>query len=202
MTIYLWMLPLLLERDDTMWRRVVDLWWSFPFAWSFPCSASLVVMSFLLPRLHPSFLIFLSCHLSILRSHHFFGPFTSPFVLCLNDLFSQMISYWWRLIRSVDQDLSLHLAFLWIIWWDDDVTSCMFLSRQPLFDFCWLLVDEMLFIGAADLSSSIHDEWVVSSFHKVIGVHHVPCFIFNLNLSRDLPKLNWEFPTGVSPKNI
>ena len=87
------------------------------FAWSFPCSASLVVMSFLLPRLHPSFLIFLSCHLSILRSHHFFGPFTiSPFVLCLNDLFSQMISCWWGLIRSIDQDLSLHLAFLCIIW--------------------------------------------------------------------------------------
>ena len=156
-------------------------------------------MSFLFPRSHISFLILLSCHHSTLRSHHFVGPSTSPFVLCLNDLFSQMISCWWELIRSVDQDLSLHLAFLCIIWWDEDVTSCMFFSRQPLFDFCWLLVDEMLFIGAVDLSSSIHDEWAVSSFHKVIGVHHVPCFIFDLNSSRDLPKFNWEFPAGVSP---
>ena len=145
----------------------------------------------LLPRLHPSFLILLSCHLSTLRSHHFARPSASPFVLCLNDLFSQMISYWWGLIRSVDQDLSLHLAFLCISNLGyEDATSCMFFSRQPLFDFRWLLVDEMLFIGAADLSSSIHDEWAVYSFHKVIGVHHVPCFIFDLNSSRDLPKLN------------
>jgi hypothetical protein len=168
------------------------------FAWSFPCSASLIVISFLLPRLHPSFLIILSCHLSTLRSCHFVGPSSLPFVLCLNDLFSQMISCWWGLIRPVDQDLSLHLAFLCIIWWDEDVTSCIFFSRQPLFDFHWLLVDEMLFIGACRLEF-IHDKWDVSSFHKVIGVHHVPCFIFDLNLSHDLPKLNWEFPIGVSP---
>ena len=68
MTIYLMMLPSSLEHDDTIWRRVDDSWWSFPFAWSFPCSASLTVMSFLLPRLHHSFLILLSCHLSALRS--------------------------------------------------------------------------------------------------------------------------------------
>ena len=86
------------------------------FAWSFSCSASLTVMSFLLPRLHHSFLILLSCHLSTLRSCHFVGPSVSPFVLCLNDLFSQMISCWWGLIRSIDQDHSLHLAFLCIIW--------------------------------------------------------------------------------------
>ena len=86
------------------------------FTWSFPYSSSLIVISFLLPRLHPSFLILLSCHLSTLRSCHFVGPSVSPFVLCLNDLFSQMISYWWGLIRSIDQDLSLHLAFLCIIW--------------------------------------------------------------------------------------
>ena len=169
------------------------------FAWSFPYLASLTVISFLLPRLHPSFLILLSCHLSTLWSCHFVGPSASPFVLCPNHLFSQMISCWWGLMRSVDQDLSLHLAFLYIIWWDEDVTSCMFFSRQPLFDFRWLLVDEMLFIRVAYLSSSIHDEWAVSSFHKVIGVHHVSCFILDLNLSHDLPILNWEFSTGVSP---
>ena len=169
------------------------------FTWSFPCSASLTVMSFLLPRLHPFFLILLLCHLFSLWSCHLVGPSASLIILCLNDLFSQMISYWWGLIRSIDQDLSLHLAFLCIIWWDEDVTSCMFFSRQPLFDFRWFLVDKMLFIRATNLSSSIHDEWAVSSFHKVIGVRHVPCFIFDLNLSRDLPKLNWEFSTGVSP---
>ena len=152
---------------------------------------------FLVRRLHPSFLILLSCHLSTLRSCHFVGPSASPFVLCINDLFSQMISCWWGLIRSVDQDLSLHLAFLCIIWWDEDVTSCMFFSRQPLFDFRWFLVDEMLFIGATDLSSSIHDLWAVSSFHKVIRVHHVPCFISDLNSCHDLTKLNWEFSVGV-----
>ena len=43
------------------------------FVWSFPCSASLTVMSFLLPRLHHSFLILLSCHLSTLQSCHFVG---------------------------------------------------------------------------------------------------------------------------------
>ena len=41
MTIYLRMLPLSLERDDTMWRRVDDSWWSFLFAWCFPFLASL-----------------------------------------------------------------------------------------------------------------------------------------------------------------
>ena len=75
-----------------------------------------LLMSFLSPRLHPFFLILLSCHLSTLRSCHFIGPSTPPFVLCLNDLFSQMIFCWWGLIRSVDQDLSVHLAFLCIIW--------------------------------------------------------------------------------------
>ena len=37
MIIYLRMLPLSLERDDTIWRRIDDSGWSFPFAWSFPC---------------------------------------------------------------------------------------------------------------------------------------------------------------------
>jgi hypothetical protein len=120
-------------------------------------------MSFLLPRLHPSFLIILSCHLSTLQSWHFVGPSASPFVLCLNDLFSQMISCWWGLIRPIYQDLSLHLAFLCIIWWDGDVTSCMFFSRQPLFDFCWLLVDEMLFIGACRLEF-LHPWWMSCVF--------------------------------------
>jgi hypothetical protein len=154
-------------------------------------------MSFLLPRLHPSFLILLSCHLSTLRSRYFVGPSISPFVLCLNYLFSQKISCWWWLIRSVDQDLSLHLVFFASSDpGDEDATSCMFFSRQPLFDFCWFLVDKILFIGAIDLSSSIHDERAVSSIlnemclHCAIGVHHVPCFIFDLNSSHDLPKLN------------
>ena len=107
------MLPSSLKRDDTTWWMVDDsLYGPSLFARSFPCPASLIVMSFLLP----SFLILLSCHLSTLQSCHFVGPFASPFVLCLNDLFSQMISCWWGLIRSVDQDLSLHLAFLCIIW--------------------------------------------------------------------------------------
>ena len=115
MTIYLRMLPLSLKHDDTTWGMVDDSWYGPSlFAWSFSCSASLTVMSFLLPRLHPSFLILLSCHLSTLRS--FVGPSASPFVWWFNDLFSQMISYWWGLIRSVDQDLSLHLAFHGIIW--------------------------------------------------------------------------------------
>ena len=48
-------------------------------------------------------------------------------------------------------------------------------------------------------SSAIHDEWVVSSLCNVIGVHYVPCFISDLNSSRDLPKLIWEFPVGGSP---
>ena len=117
MTIYLRMLPSSLKHDDTTWWMVDDSWYGpFLFAWSFPCSASLTVMSFLLPRLHPSFLLLWSCHLSTLRSRHFTRPSASPFVLFLNDLFSQMITCWWGLIRSVVQDLSLHLAFLCIIW--------------------------------------------------------------------------------------
>ena len=47
-------------------------------------------------------------------------------------------------------------------------------------------------------SSFIYDEWAVSSLRHVIGVHHVPCFISDLNSSHDLPKLNSEFPVGVS----
>ena len=69
MTIYLRMLPLPLERDDTIWRRIDGSWWSFPFAWSFPCLASLTTWAeFFVPRLHPFFLIPLLCHLSTLRS--------------------------------------------------------------------------------------------------------------------------------------
>jgi hypothetical protein len=110
------MLPSSLKRDDTTRRMVDDSWWSFPFCLKFflVWLASQLWASYCI--LHPSFLILLSCHLSTLRYCHFVGPSTSPFVLCLNDLFSQMISYWWGLIRSVDQDLFLHLAFLCIIW--------------------------------------------------------------------------------------
>ena len=157
MIIYLRMLPSSLKHDDTTWWMVDDSWWSFHFiAWSFPCSASLTVMSFLLPRLHPFFLILLSCHLSTLWSCYFVGPSALPFVLYLNDLFSQMISCWWGLFRSVDQDLSLHLAFLCIVrsrrqgWGRLHV-----LLSLTLLDSCWFLVDEIIFIGAADLSSSM-----------------------------------------------
>ena len=155
-------------------------------------------MSFLFPRLHSFFLILLSCHLSTLRSRHFVGPSASLFILCLNDLFSQMISCWWGLIRFVDQDLSLHLAFLCIIWsrrWGCDKLH-VFLSSTSL----WF----SLILGwqdAAHWSCGLEflHPWAVSSFHKVIGVHHVPCSIFDLNSSHDLPKLNWEFSAGVSP---
>ena len=96
-------------------------------------------MSFLFPRLHPSFLVLLLCHLFALWS----------------------------------------LTFRWI-----------FRSTH-----CFMALAFFLFVPWI---SSIHVEWVVSSFHKVIGVHHVPCFIFDLNSSHDLPKLIWEFPVGVS----
>jgi hypothetical protein len=114
-------------------------------------------MSFLSPSLHPLFLILLSCHLSALWSCHSIGPSISPFVLCLNDLFSQMISYWWGLIRSVDQDLPLHLAFLYIIWsrrWECNKLHVLLLSTSLWFSLIFDWRD--LFIGATDLSSSIH----------------------------------------------
>jgi hypothetical protein len=55
----------------------------------------------------------------------------------------------------------------------------------------WMLFDTY--------SSFIHVEWVVYSLRNVTGAHHVPYFISDLILSRDLPKLNWEFHIGVSP---
>ena len=133
MIIYLRILPLSLKHDNTIWLRVDDSWWSFPFAWIFLvrlASHLELFMSFLSPRLHPFFLILLSCHLFALWSWHLVGPSAPLAVLC---------------------------------------------------------------------SSSIHDEWAVSSLCNVIGVCHVPCFISDLDSSRDLPKLNWEFPAGVSP---
>ena len=109
-------------------------------------------MSFLSSRLHPFFLILLSCHVFPLWSLTFFWTYRFVRPLPMSECF-YCRSYFMPLV-----------FFLFVPW-----------------------------------SFSIYVEWVVSSFHKVIGVHHVPCFISDLNSSRDLPKLNWEFSAGVSP---
>jgi hypothetical protein len=56
LTIYLEILPLSLEHDGTMWQRFADLWWSFPFSWSFPSSHLELITNILSPSLN-SFLI-------------------------------------------------------------------------------------------------------------------------------------------------
>ena len=136
-------------------------------------------MDFLFPRLPPFCLILLSCHLSTLRSHQLVGPSTSPFVLCLKPWFC--FNKW----SPVGE------GFL-VCWF-----SCP-LPMSECFDCRSYFMTDIFFLFVP-WSSSIHVESAMSSFHKVIGVHHVPCFIFDLNSSRDLPKLNWEFLTGVNP---
>ena len=84
--------------------------------------------------------------------------------------------------------------------------SCLLNCILSFSFFChaiFLLFDLWHFVGPfapliISCSSSIHDEWVVSSLRNVIRVRHVPCFTSDLNSSRDLPKWNWEFPVGVS----
>jgi hypothetical protein len=154
-------------------------------------------MSFLLPRLHPSFLILLSCHLSTLRSRYFVGPSISPFVLCLNYLFSQKISCWWGLIRSIDQDLSLHLVFFCIIWsrrWGCDKLHVLLSSTSLWFSLIfgwWDTVHwsyRLEFLYPWWTSYVIHIEWVVSSLRNWSS----SCALLHpdLNSSHDLPKLN------------
>jgi hypothetical protein len=127
MTIYLRVLPLSLERDETILWRINDLWWSFPFAWNFPCSASLAawaVHKLLVSKIAP----FLS------------HPLVMP-------------------------------------------------------SFCFLMFYTLLDLP---LHSLFHAAFLLPSLCKVIGVRHMPFFISDLNSSRDLPRLNWEFPIGVS----
>ena len=93
--------------------------------------------------------------------------------------------------------LSCHLFALWsltICW------TCWFVHPLPMSEcfYCRSCFMTLIFFHFVPWSSSIRVEWTVSSFCKVIGVHHVPCFISNLNSSCDLPKLNWVFPIGVS----
>ena len=109
-------------------------------------------MSFLSPRLHPFFLILLSCNLFPLWS----------------------------------------LTFCWTYW---------FVRPLPMSEcfYCRSCFMAFVFFLFVPWSSSIHAEWTVPSLRKVIGVHHVPCFISDLNSSCDLPKLIWVFPIGVSP---
>ena len=160
-------------------------------------------MSFLFPRLHHFFLILLSYHLFALRSCHFVGPSASLIVLCLKLWFVSTNDF--LMVRAydfkfVEHDLPLLSACLhpfeskrWGCRWLYVVLLSTFL------DLCRFFIDERLFIGAAESISSIHDEWVVSSLRKVIGVHHVPCFISDWIHLMTYPIWIWEFPACVSP---
>ena len=115
MTIYLWMLPLSLERDDTIWRRVDDSWYSFPFAWSFPCLASLAswaVHELLISYIAPFFLILLSCHLFALWSLTFCWAF------CLTHCFMPRILIFASindfLLARTFGSIDLLVHFLWV----------------------------------------------------------------------------------------
>jgi hypothetical protein len=88
MTIYLRMLPLSLEHEDTTWRRVDDSWWSFP---SYLKLSLLELFMRFLSRLHPLFLILLSCHTFDLWSLTFLLDLPPHSFLCLQWISGQHI---------------------------------------------------------------------------------------------------------------
>ena len=160
MTIYIRMLPSSLKHDDTTWRMVDDSWWSIPFylkfsLFGYPHSYELLV-SYIAPLSFSSFChaIFLLFDLVILLDL----PPHSLFYASNLDLFPWMISF-----------ESRRWGHRWLY----------VLLLSTFLDLHWFLIDERLFIGAAESISSIHNEWVMSSLRKVIGVHHVPCFIYD-----------------------
>jgi hypothetical protein len=114
MTIYLRMLSLSLEYDDTIWRRVDDSWWFFPFLFEvflIRLVSYLELFMNFLSRLHPFFLILLLCHLSALWSFDTLLdlPPHSLFYAVLSSAFF-MQSYW-----SLSY-VFLHPRFKFILW--------------------------------------------------------------------------------------
>ena len=114
MTIYLRILPLSLERDNTMWRRVDDLWWSFPFAWSFPCLASLAILSCSWASCFLACTLSLStfCHAIFLLFDlwHFVGPSASLIISC-----SLLICFHkWSSVGEGFGSIDLFFHFWWV----------------------------------------------------------------------------------------
>jgi hypothetical protein len=170
--------PLSLEHDDTIGLRIDNSWLSFSFCLKFflvrLASQLEPFMSFLFPILHPSFLsfchtIFLLFDLVILLDL----PPHSLFYASNLDLFPWMISFESKRWGCRRLYVLLLSTFLDLRWWEAIYWSCRVDFIHPWWMSC-------VFIAQGYWSSS--------------------CALLHLwlNSSHDLPKLNWEFPVGVS----
>jgi hypothetical protein len=93
--------------------------------------------------------------------------------------------------------------------WTSCLTECTYLSHTFVMpSICSLIFWHLMLdlFASLILMQFFHPCWIryvvlISMMNELclLEVNHVPCFISGLNSSHDLPKLNWEFPVGVSP---